>query len=135
VDVAVGGSAGDEPLPDLLEGGRRRGIEAEMVEVTSREGFADAAGVLVVLDLDQHEGRSLAEPDGDRSAGAGLGRHVDGVTAEDVAVERLEPIQVRGQHGEVVEAANGGGGGVWHGGSVVVAACESSALRLRPLVR
>ena len=37
VAVAVGGAAGDEPLPDRLEGGRRRDIEADVVEVPSGE--------------------------------------------------------------------------------------------------
>ncbi len=109
MDLAVGRAAGDEPLPDLLEGSRRRDVEADVIEVSPLEGLVEAVCVLVVLDLDQHERGSLAESDGDRTPGAGLGGNVDSATSEDVAVERAEPFHIRGQHGEVVEAADRGG--------------------------
>jgi len=112
-DGPGGGSDVDEPLDQLGELGVVRGLEGDVVKAASASDdvVGQAGGVARYFEGQEDHRVAVAVGERAKTTERRSGRMVDDDQAqtEDVFVEALEPVEVRGVDGDVAETGPGGG--------------------------
>ena len=105
LDLADLGAGVDQPLAEPLERGQRVDGEGEVVDRTAAAHRATVTEDRVGGDLEGVEGGTTAQRDDRHPRVVALGLHLEGhLATEGVGVELLQPIEIGGDGGDVVEA-------------------------------